>query len=122
MYFSNKSDKTKIIALQNELEQLKSAKDSSSELDKLKSENEDLRSQLNLLKEQTDALIDSLKAELEISKKTQVETIKEEPAVEEDLLPSEVDVFENQSEEEETDSALDSVKEKTTGRGRRKKQ
>lgn len=126
MYFSNKTDKTKIVELQAKIEELQKAassnqpkEDKSSELiEQLKKENEDLRKQLDLLQETSSAKIESLLSELEQLKSSKVETHQ-------DLQPSQVDVFDNQIEEvleeESEEEIVQEEDQKPNKRGRKKR-
>lgn len=126
MYFSNKTDKTKIVELQAKIEELQKAassnqpkEDKSSELiEQLKKENEDLRKQLDLLQETSSAKIENLLFELEQLKSSKVETHQ-------DLQPSQVDVFDNQieelSEEESEEEIVQEEDQKPNKRGRKKR-
>lgn len=126
MYFSNKTDKTKIVELQAKIEELQKAassnqpkEDKSSALiEQLKKENEELRKQLDLLQETSSAKIESLLSELEQLKSSKTE-------LHQDLQPSQVDIFDNQieelSEEELEEEAVQEEDQKPNKRGRKKK-
>lgn len=125
MYFSNKTDKTKIVQLQAQIEELQKAsavkepkEDKSSLLvEQLQKENEDLRKQLSLLQETSSAKIESLLAEID-QLKTPVVEVKEE------LQPSQVDLFDNQIEEvseEESEEEVVQEEDEKPKRGRKKK-
>lgn len=126
MYFSNKTDKMKIVELQTKIEELQKAafsnqpkEDKSSLLiEQLKKENEDLRKQLDLLQETSSAKIESLLSELEQVKSSKAETHQ-------DLQPSQVDVFDNQIEElleeESEEEVVQEEDQKPNKRGRKKR-
>lgn len=125
MYFSNKTDKTKIVELQAKIEELQKAVSSSQPneekslllVEQLKKENEDLRKQLNLLQETSNEKIESLLTELEQLKSSKTETHQ-------DLQPSQVDVFDNQIEEpleEESEEEVVQEEDEKPKRGRKKK-